>query len=393
MYQRHIVDTLFNRLSEPRRFIQIVVGARQTGKSTAVGQALDKLDLPTIEFAFDRARDRRTSRIEEIWNEARALLHEGSEVILSLDEIQKVPDWSGAVKHLWDQDTRKKQNIKVVLTGSSALTLQSGMSDSLKGRYEEIVSTQWTFEECNAAFGYSLDEFLLFGGYPGSAALRHDLDRWFSYMHDSIIGPTITQDVLEMETVRKPALLRALFEIGAVYSAQEVSYRKLLGQLDDRGNTDTIAHYLDLLSHAGLLSGLKKYDEKVLNVKTSSPRLMVHDTSLMTAAIEESRDSLMKNPVERGHLIESAVGSYLIERAKVDRFEVYWWRERNAEVDFVVKKGRKRTAIEVKSGHITGVSRGLGAFVEKFPGTHTIIVGSDACPLEEFLLGRIPLFQ
>lgn len=392
MYERSFVTTLSDRLRESRRFIQVVIGPRQTGKSTGVSQALGKLSAPVVEYAFDRPRDRRSAKLEEIWGQAREMLGSSPEVILSLDEIQKVPDWSSTVKFLWDEDTRRGNNIKVVATGSSALTLRGGMAESLKGRFEEIASTQWTLAECRDAFGYSLDDFLFFGGYPGAAALKDEPDRWFAYMHDSIIEPTITQDVLEMETVKKPALLRALFEIGAMYSAREISYRKLLGQLDDRGNTEVISHYLDLLSHAGLLSGLRKYDEKPLRPKTSSPRLLVHDTSLMTAASEEDAEALFANPAQKGHLIETAAGAYLLERSRQERFSVRWWRDRNDEVDFVITKGRKRTAIEVKGGH-TRRTKGLGAFVEKYPGTYVLIVGAESCPLEEFLLGNISLFQ
>lgn len=392
MYERSFVTTLSDRLRESRRFIQVVIGPRQTGKSTGVSQALGKLSAPVVEYAFDRPRDRRSAKLEEIWGQAREMLGSSPEVILSLDEIQKVPDWSSTVKFLWDEDTRRGNNIKVVATGSSALTLRGGMAESLKGRFEEIASTQWTLAECRDAFGYSLDDFLFFGGYPGAAALKDEPDRWFAYMHDSIIEPTITQDVLEMETVKKPALLRALFEIGAMYSAREISYRKLLSQLDDRGNTEVISHYLDLLSHAGLLSGLRKYDEKPLRSKTSSPRLLVHDTSLMTAASEEDAEALFANPAQKGHLIETAAGAYLLERSRQERFSVRWWRDRNDEVDFVITKGRKRTAIEVKGGH-TRRTKGLGAFVEKYPGTYVLIVGAESCPLEEFLLGNISLFQ
>lgn len=392
MYERSFVTTLSDRLRESRRFIQVVIGPRQTGKSTGVSQALGKLSAPVVEYAFDRPRDRRSAKLEEIWGQAREMLGSSPEVILSLDEIQKVPDWFSTVKFLWDEDTRRGNNIKVVATGSSALTLRGGMAESLKGRFEEIASTQWTLAECRDAFGYSLDDFLFFGGYPGAAALKDEPDRWFAYMHDSIIEPTITQDVLEMETVKKPALLRALFEIGAMYSAREISYRKLLGQLDDRGNTEVISHYLDLLSHAGLLSGLRKYDEKPLRSKTSSPRLLVHDTSLMTAASEEDAEALFANPAQKGHLIETAAGAYLLERSRQERFSVRWWRDRNDEVDFVITKGRKRTAIEVKGGH-TRRTKGLGAFVEKYPGTYVLIVGAESCPLEEFLLGNISLFQ
>lgn len=392
MFERDIVTTLQKRLSEPRKFIQIVVGPRQTGKSTAVYQALEKIKSPIVQFSFDRPRDQNAKRLEKVWDEARLLLVDSDEVVLSLDEVQKVPDWSSTVKYLWDNDTFNKRNIKVILTGSSALTIKSGMAESLKGRYEEIQSTQWTFSECSEAFGYSLDDFLFFGGYPGSAPLIDDVDRWFAFMHDSIIEPTLMQDVLEMETVRKPVVLRALFEIGAAYSSQEISYRKLLGQLDDKGNTETISYYLTLLSHAGMLSGLKKYDNKLIRSKSSSPRLMVHDTSLMTATLEVSPEILMKDKAMRGYLVESAVGAYLIGRSMVDRFSLYWWRERDAEVDFVITKGKKVTALEVKSGRVKNI-KGLGVFVSKFPGTYSMVVGSDTCPLDEFLLGNIPLFQ
>lgn len=392
MFERAMVDTLAKRLQEPRCFIQIVEGPRQTGKSTAVSQALSRLDAPRVEFSFDRPRDQRAKKLEELWESARALLGDSNDAILSLDEVQKVPDWSSTVKFLWDEDTRKGRNLKVVLTGSSTLMLRSGMAESLKGRFEVLVSTQWTLEECREAFGYTLEDFLYFGGYPGAALLKGDEARWYSYMQSSIIEPTLSQDILEMESVKKPAVLRALFEVGAVYSAQEISYRKLLGQLDDKGNTDTIAHYLELLSLAGLLSGVKKYDDKAIKAKSSSPRMLVHDTSLMTVASGEGRSLLLGDKSHRGHLVETAVGAYLLARSKTEHFSISWWRDGNNEVDFVVSQGRKRTAIEVKSGRVKSLN-GLGAFVQKFPGTYTLVIGSDAFPVEDFLLGRVPLFQ
>ena len=222
--------------------------------------------------------------------------------------------------------------------------------------------------------------------------LRSDEPRWSAYIRDAIIEPTLTQDILEMEAVRKPALLRALFEVGAAYSAQEISYRKLLGQLDDRGNTETIAHYLDLLSHAGLMSGIRKYDQKILKERGSSPRLLVHDTSLMVVASGEGRSRLLEDRDRRGHLVESAIGAYLLARSVRESFSVNWWRDGVNEVDFVVTQGRKRTAIEVKSGRIKSL-RGLGEFVQRFPGTYALVIGSDEFPIEDFLRGKIPLFQ
>ena len=392
MYERDFVRTIADRLGEPRGFLQIVVGPRQTGKSTAMAQALGHVALPTVEFSFDRPRDLRARKLEEEWERARSLASKEGEAVLFLDEVQKVPDWSGMVKALWDEDTRSGCPLKVVLAGSSSLLLERGMSDSLAGRYEEVRSTHWTLAECREAFGYSLDDFLFFGGFPGGAALRHDEGRWLDYLRSSIIDATLNQDVLQLETVRKPALLRALFDVGAAYSAQEISYRKLLGQLDDRGNTETIAHYLNLLGQAGLMSGLQRYSEKALTSKGSSPRLLVHDTALMVAASYDERALLLRDPEWRGHLVETSVGAYLLARGKKEHFNLYWWRDGSDEVDFVVRQGRRRTAIEVKSGRVKG-TRGLGRFVREFPGTYALVVGSEAFPVEDFLLGKVALFQ
>ena len=392
MYERYIVPMLANRLLEPRRFIQIVEGPRQTGKSTAVAQALRKLDTPVQEFVFDRPRDQLPRTLEDLWKQARSMARQTPGAILSLDEVQKVPDWSATVKYLWDEDSRNGLDLRVVITGSSTLLLRKGMADSLKGRYEVIPSTQWTFDECREAFGFTYEDFLFFGGYPGAASLKDDEDRWLAYVREAIVEPTLTQDVLEMEVVRKPALLRALFEVGAVYSAQEISYRKLLGQLDDRGNTDTIAHYLELLSRAGLLSGLPKYDEKVLKERASSPRLLAHDTALMVTASGERRERLRENSEYRGHLVETAVGAYLLARASREGFTVTWWRKGSHEVDFVVTKGRRRTANEVKSWRVKSL-KGLGEFVPRYPGTYALVIGSNEFPVDDFLLGRVPLFQ
>ena len=391
-FERSFVKVIAKRLQEPRRFIQIIMGPRQTGKSTAAAQALSHLDCPIVQFSFDRPLDRRLEKLDEIWKQAREVEKQHGDAVLLLDEIQKVPQWSNGVKSLWDEDTRNQRNLRVLITGSSALMLQSGLTEALTGRFEIEYSTHWSLWECMQAFDYSLDDFLYFGGYPGAAVLKNDEGRWFDYMRNSIVDPTLSQDVLELEDIRKPALLRALYEVGAMFSSQEISYRKILGQLDDKGNTETIAHYLDLLSNAGLLTGLKKYSDKLLVSKSSSPRMLVHDTSLMVAASGEDRATLLEDPDRRGHLVETAIGAYLLARSHNEHFDVYWWREGTAEVDFVIRKGRKRTAIEVKSGRPKR-TKGLGEFVTRFPGTYSLIVGSAEFPIEDFLLGRVPLFQ
>ena len=390
MFKRLLVSQLAERLNEPRRFIQIVVGARQTGKTTAVLQALESLKMPNHFASADEPGLAQTEWLRNEWEQARALAKSG-EIVLVIDEIQKIGKWSSIVKLLWDEDSRFNMPLKVVLTGSFPLLLQKGFTESLMGRFEILYSPHWSYSECKEAFGYSLDDFLFFGGYPGAAALIKDENRWARYMGTSIVEPTISQDILMMEEVRKPALLRSLFMLGSGYSAQELSFTKMLGQLQDAGNTVTLAHYLDLLGKANMLTGLQNYSGNQIRTRKSSPRFMVYDTSLMTYADGVNRRRLLDNPTDRGRLVESAVGAYLLARGKEEGFEVYWWRERGNEVDFVIKKGAQLTAIEVKSGRVKNVGGSL-IFKQHYPEALSLIIGSANLGLEDFLSGKQPLF-
>ena len=391
MFRREVSRVLEGRLREPRRFIQIVMGPRQTGKTTAVKQALRSLDAPAVVYDAGSARALPAARIATEWEQARMLARREGGAVLFIDEAQKADGWSDAVKALWDEDSWDDVPLHVVVSGSSSLLIRKGLSDSLKGRFEVIRSTQWSLPEMEEAFSFGLDEFLLRGGYPGAAALAGDAGRWLDYMDDSIIASTISNDILQLENVRKPALLGRLFELGSYYSGQELSYRKILGQLDDKGNTDTVAHYLDLLDGAGMLAGLQKYHPKEHQSRRSSPRFMVYDTALMAAAWRDRAGALLSDSELRGRLVESAVGSCLLNRAAAERFELRWWRDGGDEVDFVVRRGDALTAIEVKSGRVKSLD-GLERFVGRHPGARPLVVGGDANPLEGFLRGEVPLF-
>ncbi|MCL2763881.1 MAG: ATP-binding protein [Treponema sp.] len=394
MYKRILVEQLKKRLKEKRLFMQIIIGPRQTGKTTAVLQALELLDK---QHHFISADDPVVVSLEWLrneWEKVR-LMHKQSkkEVILAIDEVQKIPQWPSMVKYLWDEDTRKKNQVKIILLGSSSLLIQKGLNESLAGRFEILFCSHWNYLECKEAFNFTLNDFLFFGGYPGAANLKKDIGRWARYIGSSIVEPVISRDILQMEEIRKPALLRALFTLGAQYSAQELSYTKMLGQLTDAGNTVTLAHYLDLLDKANVLCGLQKYAANKLRSKQSSPRLMVYDTSLLIWSAGASRKRFLELPDSRGHLIESAVGACLLARGKEEGFSVYWWRDREMEIDFVIEKGTTAlSAIEVKSGRIKNV-KGSMEFMKKHPNALCLTVGSDSCSLEDFLEKKIPLFK
>lgn len=385
-YQRPQVAELARRLGEPRRFMQVVAGPRQVGKSTLVQQVVEALPTEARYTSADEPTLRGTEWIAQQWEAAR-LAARASEpgAVLVLDEIQKIPGWSETVKRLWDEDTRQRVPLKVVLLGSAPLLIARGTTESLAGRFELLPLRHWSFAEMQAAFGFELDEYLYFGGYPGAAALIHEPDRWRRYIAESLIETSVSRDVLLLTRVDKPALLRRLFELACRYSGQILSYTKMLGQLQDAGNTTTLAHYLDLLAGAGLVCGLQKFAGDAARSRGSSPKLQVMNTALMTATSGLSFDEARADREFWGRLTESAAGAHLANAAAAGECELLYWRERNREVDFVVKSGQRVVAIEVKSGRSREMPAGMATFAEAFRPDRTLLVGADGIAVDEFL--------
>ena len=404
-FERAQVAALVRRLSERPAFIQTLFGPRQTGKTTIVRQTLSQLDRESRYLAVDEPDpaglgdapydgdaqaatepDTRDTRwIVRQWEEARRTAERsGRGAVLVVDEIQKIERWSEAVKGLWDADRAGECPLHVVILGSAPMSMQAGLSESLAGRFQRIPVTHWSFAEMSAAFGVSLPEYLYFGGYPRGATLRRDPDQWRDYVLRSIVEPHLERDLLAMTRVDKPALLKRLFELGAEWSGQILAYNKMLGQLQDAGNTTTLARYLDLLAAAGLLAGLQKYAGRAHRRRGSSPKLLALDTAFMTAGSGYSLDEAMADRTYRGRLTETAVGAHLFNTASAAT-GLYYWREGPCEVDFVLHRGPRLVAIEVKSGPRKADRRGMDAFSSQFGPARTLIAGEGGIPLNEFL--------
>lgn len=386
-YRRPQAAELRRRLAEPRRFIQVVAGPRQVGKTTLVQQVAAELG-PALRYASaDEPTLRGGEWIAQQWEAARVIAREAGRAgaVLALDEIQKIPDWSETVKRLWDEDTRRRLALRVVLLGSAPLLMARGMTESLSGRFEVLHLPHWSFAEMRSAFGFDLDQYLYFGGYPGAAPLTSEPQRWRRYITDSLIETSISRDVLLLTRVDKPALLRRLFELACLYSGQILSYTKMLGQLQDAGNTTTLAHYLDLLAGAGMVCGLQKFAGDAARSRGSSPKLQVMNTALMNATTGLAPDEAKGDPQYWGRLVESAVGAHLANAAASGECELFYWRERSAEVDFVVRVGRRIVAIEVKSAGAGREKSGAAAFTAAFQPQRTLLVGGDGIALDEFL--------
>ncbi len=403
-FQRAQVETLVSRLHEPPDRIIAVFGPRQTGKTMAIVQALKSIrhesryvavDEPDLETPgpFEEASNaavlptarRDAAWLQDIWERGRRAAWISSRGhVLVLDEIQKVSEWSEAVKGLWDADRHDGCPMHVVILGSAPLLMQAGLNESLAGRFEPIRFTHWSYAEMSQAFDYSFDEYIYFGGYPGAAERRHDRDRWATYVREALVEPNIERDVLSMTRVDKPALLKRLFDLGALYSGQELSYNKMLGPLQDAGNTTTLTRYLTLLSDAGLLTGLSKHTARAASARASTPKLNVLNTALMAVASGYTFEEARADRSYWGRTIESAVGAHLVNTASSNTI-VRYWRDGPHEVDFVLKRGPNTVGIEVKSGATPRPLTGLSEFKRRFNPRSIVVAGGAGVPLHEFL--------
>ena len=403
-FRRSQVSELLKRMREKPERIVYVTGPRQTGKTTAVLQALNEIELPNryvsadpgepvaFQLTPETADDDVTpsSRRDREWlvqswqRRSHDAAKSSNGFVLVLDEIEQIPDWSKTVKGLWDADRRARVPLRVVILGSANLLLQSGLSESLAGRFEPLHFTHWSFQEMSDAFGFDIDQYVYFGGSPGAASLIHDPDRWRRFVSGALMESVVERDILALTRVRKPALFRQLLELGCQYSGQRLSYNKMLGQLQDAGNTTTLAHYLQLLSKAGLLAGFEKYSGSLVQQKASIPKLNVLNTAFVSAFARYELEEAKADRTHWGRLVESSVGAHLLNSG-IGNTRVYYWREGNWEVDFVLQRGAKLVAIEVKSGPRQRSKHGLEEFKARFPKSECVVVGADAVPLTEFL--------
>lgn len=389
MYQRRHLNILKSRMAEPRRRMQIVMGPRQVGKSTLVGQFTEGISVPFDFFAADGVNRFDSSWIPNKWQQVRMRMdiHSEQEHILIIDEVQKIRGWSEQVKKEWDEDSRSHRNLKVILLGSSRLLLQKGLEESLEGRFETIKMGYWDWQEMHEAFGFSMDEYVYFGGFPGLAPDIQDEDRWRNLMEDSIISPILTRDILEIEEIRNPALLRQVFELACIESTKELSLTKMQGTMNS-GTVPTIKNYLDILNKSMIVQPLQNYSPSRVKEKQSVPKMQVFNNAFRNRFGTFSFDEARVDPAECGRLVESAVGAHLANRAMTDDYELFYWRnERRQECDYVLRKGQALVAIEVKSGSVDKTV-GFEKFKEQFADnvTAAFIVGPHALPLDDFFI-------
>lgn len=375
-----ILSPLQANLSREAHVLQILTGPRQVGKTTALHQFLAEWPEPTLYATADRLSPPDGSWLAETWRRARDL--KGRMPLLVVDEIQKVVHWSEAVKMLHDEDVRSHDPLRVILLGSSALLLQRGMQESLAGRFQLTHCPHWSYAECRGAFGWTLDRFLFYGGYPGAVPFVRDFAAWTDYIRDSLLETVIGRDIPAVHRIDHPALFRQTLALACRHPAEIISLQKLLGQLQDRGSINTLANYLDLIAGAYLVEPIRKYSPRAIRVRASSPKLIARNNAIVTALRGLSFEETLADRPFYGRLVENAVGAAFLNAGQM----IYYWSERDKEVDFVVQRGRDLLAVEVTAGagHPTP---GLKTFMSRYPGAKPVFIGGANSDLsvEQFL--------
>ena len=384
IFKRHLLIQMHEFLNAHTGVFQVLVGPRQVGKTTLARQMMEEITFPSLYASADAPLPPGPEWIVTHWRLAELKAAEvGGPVLLVLDEIQKVRGWSETLKKLWDASVTGANRIRLLILGSSSLLIYSGLSESLTGRFFLHRCPHWSFDECRRAFGWSLEQWLYFGGYPGAAGFISDNEKWKQYIADSLIETVLARDVLQLQKVLKPALLRHLFILSAAYPAQILSYNKMLGQLQDAGNTTTLAHYLSLLETAFLVSGLPRFARGEVRSRGTSPKLILWNNALVNALSQKSFTDTLADATWWGRLVENAVGAHLLNGLNTPSFKVTYWRDGQAEMDLVVESGRSIWGIEVKSGRSHKFA-GAAGFSRRWPAARVLVVGGEGMPLESF---------
>jgi len=361
--KRSFVETLKKRFLEPNPLIQLIMGPRQVGKTTGVQQFLQGIKTP---HHFVNADDQLSLSRDWSLEQWQIAQEKGHGTLLVIDEIQKVDNWAETIKKLWDAQVRKKSQIKLLLLGSSSLALTRGVSESLAGRFEIIPVYHWNYCESNQAMPMDIATYLKFGGYPKSYEFLDDYDRYIKYTKSSIIERVLDKDILQFSTVKKPALFKHAFAVIASYPAQEISYRKILGELQEKGNIETIKYYISLFESAYLIKTIPKYGSQDFKTKSSSPKII----PLAPCFYHLFSANYEKEPF----VFEASVGMTLLQISD----ELFYWRKGNDEVDFILRWQKNLYAIEVKSGRKRR-GQGLQKFCELYSAKSLFITRENYC--------------
>lgn len=357
---------LARRLSEPPPArVQILTGPRQVGKTTMLLAEAAKWGEAAVYLAADAPEASLAGWWEAQWRRATDQARHGVAVMM-IDEVQYLREWPRLIKSAIDQVYREQLPLHIVISGSASLEMARGTRETMAGRFEKLVLRQWTARDLASEFGLSREQavetVVRFGSFPGGMRMLNDLPRWESYIRESIVEPAIGRDLLMLEAVRKPALLRQVYAVCAGHPCEIISLAKIAGSVTDPGSSETVAHYLHLLDEAYLVAPLSKYSKREVRKRASPPKIV---------PLSNAFPAVSGTAPEWGRQVENACLAFAINSGQ----GVAYWREEPHEVDAVMDGSWGKWAVEVKTGAFSARDlAGLLEFARRSPEFAPLVI-------------------
>lgn len=367
--RRRVVDVLLANLDEHEPLVQILVGPRQVGKTTAVEHLKKEWGANSHYASADSVVDEHGPWLEKQWQEA---LSQGEGTLLILDEIQKVENWTELVKALWDKT--RKRGLRVVLLGSTSLNhcLTHSGRESLAGRFFPIYVPHWSYPETKEAFGSSIEEFSLFGGYPKAMEFANDREKWIEYIGGSIINPIIDVDIFLQGNFKKIENLRRAFRVLCQEANVEINYTKLLQEIQQSGNTDIVKRYLEGYYDSFLLSQISLIDDNGNEDSRGTSKIMINCPAVFTFG-RSSFEGVKKDRVR----FHQAVASEL-KRIPNNSFG-YWQKSEDTGMTYFIRTtDNKVFGIYIdQDGSRWSATKSYDQFRRTFKGARIVTVNPD----------------
>lgn len=342
MFQRKLAPIIAERLKKSRKII-ILYGPRQVGKTTLARQVIRESGLKTLEINADLVKYRDVLSSRDL---AKLKDLVGNHEMLFIDEAQNIPDIGINLKILYDELTE----LKILVTGSSALELANLTKEPLTGRTQtlklypisvEEMGMEWTPFEIKS----KLEELLLFGSYPEILMLENRQDKIDRL--EEISSAYLYKDVLQLSGIRHSSRIHKLLSLlalqcGSLVSVQEIG--KSLGL-----SHDTVNSYIDLLEQGFILFRLGGYGRNRRKEVTKMNKIYFYDTGIRNALTHHY------NPVDlrqdTGSLWENFIIAERIKHKEYNRIhgQHYFWRSYSgAELDYVEESNGRLSGFEIK---------------------------------------------
>ena len=363
--KRKLAETVAKRLFRHKAII--ILGARQVGKSTLMKHVMDRLDLPILNLNCDDPDVR--SLLTNI-NSANLRLLLGQNKVIAIDEAQRVENIGLVLKRIVDE----YPDVQVLASGSSSLRLKSSISEPLTGRKYEYEMYPISTGELYDTFGLLsttqlLEARLVYGSYPDVLTHQDEAKDLLRTLADSYLY----KDILEMEEVRKPAVLQKILVALALQLGSEVSYNEVARTVGS--DPKTVERYIDLLEKCYVLYSLPGLSRNLRNELKKTRKIFFYDTGIRNAVLQNYAPVSLRG--DMGALWENF---FIMERIKYNAYKgrhvnYYFWRTTSQqEIDLIEESDGEFSIFEMKWNPSKGNERFPESFMEAYKPKQAVVV-------------------